>query len=1230
MIIIIFSVLFDVIIQGKQMCKRINNIYRRQLILSLLTMICSITYAYDFEVDGLCYNIIASDQVEVTYRNYKDDTNYSGDIQIPETVVYNNVTYRVTSIGSMAFYNCQLTSVTIPNTITTISDGAFANCYGLTGQLTIPNSITSIGESAFFDCLNLTGSLVIPNSVKTIGDGAFYHCYNLTGPLIIPNSIKSIGRQTFAFCSGLTSLSIPDGVTSIGQSAFSGCKGFTGKLIIPNSVTNIGWSAFGDCSGFTGELIIPNSVTEIMGSAFSECSGISSLTIPNTVKYILGMAFYNCSGLEQVYSKIITPYSIEETTFQGISSNAVLHIPKGTKDVYNQYTNWICHFANVIDDGQNDNLPVSTYTLSIIASGNGSASYGGETIRGATKTYTVNEGTSATITFTPDNGYRIKSLVVNNAAVTASTSYTVTVNANTTVSVEFEAIPATTYTLSIKATGNGSASYDGTAIRGMTKSFTVNEGTKATITFTPDNGYQIKSLKVNNVAVTASTSYTLTVNANTTVEVEFEAIPPTLYTLTISASGNGYASYGGTTIRGATKTFSVNEGTSATISFTPDDGYRIKSLKVNGSSKTSSTSYTVTVNADTSVEVVFEAIPPTTYKLSIKASGNGSASYDGTTIRGKTQAFTVNEGTSATITFTPDNGYRIKSLKVNGSSKTASTSYTVTVNADTSVEVVFEAIPPTTYKLSIKATGNGSASYDGTTIRGATKSFTVNEGTSATITFTPDNGYRIKSFKVNGSSKTASTSYTVTVNADTSVEVEFEEIPVTSYTLTITVIGNGYASYNGETIRNNSSTYTLNEGATGTITFTPDEGYHIKSLLVNGSAISIDTSYSFTMNSDTSVEVEFEETVVISKFSVDGLNYEVNSLEDHTVTLGAGDYGLVLEVPEKVTYNDEEWTVTGIANDALASSEELAAVIWHLGTAFNAKMTNPNLLLYVKDEAYAPVNIKNVVVNSYASSISLTEAMSGNNFYCPLAFTAQSIEYTHNYLMKSGLNESRGWETIALPFDVQKISHSSKGEIVPFAKWTSGGSAKPFWLYELSGSGFVEAEAIKANTPYIVSMPNNEAYPGEYQLTGRVTFLAENVEVKKSDEVQTATFSSNTFVPNFICRNDNEGCYALNVSNDYEYYRGAENEGSKFILNLRKLHPFEAYMTSTSGTRSIDIFDGMATGIRGIEEIIASQEAVKVYDLSGRLIKMGSSIETIRQELPTGVYIINNKKMIIK
>jgi len=1129
-------------------------------------MISSIAYAYDFEVDGLCYNIIASDQVEVTYRNYHDDTNYSGDIQIPSTVIYNNISYRVTSIGNDAFYNCysvegHLASVTIPNTVISIGDRAFSQCYGLAGTLTLPNNLTSIGEDAFNWCSELTGSLIIPNSVKTIGSGAFGYCTNFTGQLMIPNSIKTISDRTFSGCYRLTSLTISDGVTYIGSYAFAHCKGFTGKLIIPNSVSYIGWHAFDECSGFTGELTIPNSVTDIMGGAFSECSGftgelsipnaivyigewtfykcsgIYSLTIPETVKTIGGNAFGDCFSLSSVISEIETPFSIDESVFNGISSSAILSVPYGTKSKYQNYSGWTKHFSSIEE-------------------------FGG----------------------------------------------------------------VTSYTLSIKATGNGSASYSGETIRGKTKSYSVNDGTSVTISFTPDNGYRIKSLKVNGSSVTATTSYKTTINADTSIEVEFEAIPPTTYTLSIKVTGNGSASYSGESIRGKTKTYTVNEGTSVTVSFTPDDGYRIKSLKVNGSSVTVTSSYTTTINADTSIEVVFEEIPPTTYTLSIKATGNGSASYNGETIRGKTSTFTVNEGTSIKISFTPDDGYRIKSLKVNGSSVTANTSYKTTINADTSIEVEFEEIPQVDYTLSIKAVGNGSASYNGETIRETTKNYSVTGGSSITLTFTPDNGYRIKSLKVNGSNVTASSSYKTTVNGDTNIEVEFEKIPIT-YTFTIKASGNGFASYEGESIREATMNYTVNEGSTVTVSFNPDDGYWTKSLIVNGVSMFASSDYTTTINEDTSIEVEFAESV--SSFSMDGITYQVVSMEGHTVMVIAVGNELVLDIPEKVSSQNQEWTVIGINDDVLEGQDGLAAIIWGPAVAFTGRVTNPNLLLYVKDEAYAPASIKNVVVNGSAKSITLTDAQSGNNFYCPEAFTAQSINYTHNYLMKTGLHESRGWETIALPFDVQQISHSSKGEIVPFARWTSGGNTKPFWLYELSGSGFVEAEAIKANTPYIISMPNNEAYPNEYHLNGKITFSSVNVKVEKSDELQIIAFNDRSFVPNFICRDANAGYYALNVSNDYEFYQGSENEGSKFIQDLRKIHPFEAYMTTTSNTRSIGIFDDMTTTIRGIE-IVANEEIMKVYDLSGKLLRVGTSLEDMKQGLPAGVYIVNHQKILIK
>jgi hypothetical protein len=365
-------------------------------------------------------------------------------------------------------------------------------------------------------------------------------------------------------------------------------------------------------------------------------------------------------------------------------------------------------------------------------------------------------------------------------------------------------------------------------------------------------------------------------------------------------------------------------------------------------------------------------------------------------------------------------------------------------------------------------------------------------------------------------------------------------------------------------------------------------------------------------------------------FSIDGTRYLIESFEDNTVTPTGVQNTITLEISDKINYQAQEWYIIGISENAFENCEELAAIIWNPEIPFTAKVANPNLLLYVKDEAYAPAGIRNVVVNGFAKAITLTDAQSGNNFYCPSAFMTQSIIYTHNYSMKTGINESKGWETIALPFDVQQISHSGKGEIIPFAKWNADNDTKPFWLYELKGTGFVEAEELKANTPYIISMPNNDLYLNEYQLSGRVTFSALNAEVKKSDDIQTATFGNNTFVPAFTSHNAESGYYTLNVNNDFETYQGSANVGSKFILNLRRIHPFEAYLTSTSGTRSIDIFDSMTTCIRDVLDITDSQKTQKVYDLSGRLIMTGTSLESIRQELPAGVYIINNKKMIIK
>ena len=226
----------------------------------------------------------------------------------------------VTSIGYRAFEGCSgLTSVTIPSSVTFIGDYAFKNCSGLT-SVTIPNSVTSIGIEAFFHCSGLT-SVTIPNSVTSIGDQAFYGCSGLTS-ISIPNSVTSIGSGAFYNCSGLTSVSIPNSVTSIGNGAFDETAWYNNQpdglvyagkvayeykgdmpentsITIKDGTVGIAIDAFYNCSGLTS-VTIPSSVTSIGGGAFMWCTSLTSITIPNSVTSIGWYAFYGCSGLTSI------------------------------------------------------------------------------------------------------------------------------------------------------------------------------------------------------------------------------------------------------------------------------------------------------------------------------------------------------------------------------------------------------------------------------------------------------------------------------------------------------------------------------------------------------------------------------------------------------------------------------------------------------------------------------------------------------------------------------------------------------------------------------------------------------------------------------------------------------------------------------------------------------------------------------------------------------------------
>ena len=203
-----------------------------------------------------------------------------------------------------------------------------------------------IGSTAFAYCYSLS-SITIPNGVTSIGNSAFAYCYSLSS-ITIPNSVTSIGSYTFRYCYSLSSITIPNGITRIENSAFAYCYSLS-SITIPNGVTSIGNSAFAYCYSLSS-ITIHNSVTRIDDFAFQNCYSLSSITIPNGVTRIGNSAFQNCYGIAYYDFTALSavPTLSNIGVFQGIVADCEIRVPASLAEEWKAATNWATYADYIV------------------------------------------------------------------------------------------------------------------------------------------------------------------------------------------------------------------------------------------------------------------------------------------------------------------------------------------------------------------------------------------------------------------------------------------------------------------------------------------------------------------------------------------------------------------------------------------------------------------------------------------------------------------------------------------------------------------------------------------------------------------------------------------------------------------------------------------------------------------------------------------------------------------
>ena len=363
-----------------------------------------------------------------TITEYKGE---GGDVKVPETIGNN---YSVTAIGDYAFAYSKATTITVPDSVTTIGNEAFRDCLELTkitlgkgvsaigvavfagssklaeisvsadnanyqsidgaiytkdgagfiacpvsasGTYTVKDGVINIAASAFESCKGLT-KIVLPSSVATIGNYAFFECTSLKD-ITLSNNVKTLGNSAFYLCTSLETIVLPSSLKKLEDSLMYGCTSLK-NIYIQQGVEAIGYAAFSTCTALES-ITLPKGMKQIEENAFSDCSALTTVYISDTVGDIAGYAFRNCKKLENAIFYGEPPTIFGENVFEGASDSFKIYYPKNYALSWapNGETTWNGYPIAPVEDSA---LPTPTPTSTPDATPTPGTTPGGTTLQG--------------------------------------------------------------------------------------------------------------------------------------------------------------------------------------------------------------------------------------------------------------------------------------------------------------------------------------------------------------------------------------------------------------------------------------------------------------------------------------------------------------------------------------------------------------------------------------------------------------------------------------------------------------------------------------------------------------------------------------------------------------------------------------------------------------------------------------------------------------------------------